>query len=150
MRNVYEQILTAVLDGIRASPACPSSKSSVKMKMSTEHWWNGTDRGKLKYWDINLSQCHCVHHKRHTDWPGIEPGLPRLKPANSRSYLTDSTVHKPTQCTTATDFSSTNLPVRTGRFCHSAQTWKAHVQLNSTHCTPIQQFCSSQRSQTQR
>ena len=28
-----------------------------------EHWWDEIDRGKLKYWGKNLSQCHCVHHK---------------------------------------------------------------------------------------
>jgi len=26
--------------------------------MGMEHWWNGTDRGKLKYWERSLSQCH--------------------------------------------------------------------------------------------
>jgi len=117
--------------------------------MGMEHWWNGTDRGKLKYWDRNLSQCHRVHHKCHTDWPGIESGLPRLKLATSRPYLTDSRVHRPTQCTTTKDFSSADLPVRTGSFCHSAQNWKARVQLNSL-CTPLEQFCSTQRHQTQR
>ena len=25
--------------------------------MSMEQWWNDTDRGKLKYWEKNLSQC---------------------------------------------------------------------------------------------
>jgi len=28
-----------------------------------EQWWNDTDRGKLKYWEKNLSQCHFVHIK---------------------------------------------------------------------------------------
>jgi len=31
--------------------------------MSVEQWWNGTDRGNLKYWENNLSQCPLVHHK---------------------------------------------------------------------------------------
>jgi len=22
-----------------------------------EHWWNDTDRGKLKYWEKNIIQC---------------------------------------------------------------------------------------------
>jgi hypothetical protein len=28
-----------------------------------ELWWNDTDRGKLKYWEINLSLCHSVTYK---------------------------------------------------------------------------------------
>jgi hypothetical protein len=44
--------------------------------ISVEHRWNDTDRGKLKYWEKNLSQRHSVHHKSHMDWPRIEPGPP--------------------------------------------------------------------------
>jgi hypothetical protein len=33
----------------------------------TEHRWSETDRGKLKYSGINLSQWHFVHHKSHMD-----------------------------------------------------------------------------------
>ena len=25
--------------------------------MGMEQWWNGTDRGKLKYWEKNIIQC---------------------------------------------------------------------------------------------
>ena len=25
--------------------------------MGMEHWWNDTDRGKLKYWERNIIQC---------------------------------------------------------------------------------------------
>ena len=25
--------------------------------MSMQQWWNGTDRGKLKYWERNIIQC---------------------------------------------------------------------------------------------
>jgi hypothetical protein len=32
-----------------------------------EHQWNETDRGKPKYSRKNLSQCHFVHHKSHTE-----------------------------------------------------------------------------------
>jgi len=31
--------------------------------MSMEQWRNDTDRGKLKYWEKNLSQCHFVQIK---------------------------------------------------------------------------------------
>jgi hypothetical protein len=41
--------------------------------MSMEHWKNNTDIIKQKYSERNLSQCHCVRHKPHIDWPGIEP-----------------------------------------------------------------------------
>ena len=34
---------------------CPSYKSKVLMKMSMEHWWNDTDRGKLKYWERDIT-----------------------------------------------------------------------------------------------
>jgi hypothetical protein len=26
--------------------------------MIMEHWWNDTDRGKLKYWEKNIIQHH--------------------------------------------------------------------------------------------
>jgi hypothetical protein len=45
--------------------------------MSTEHWWNDADREELQYWEADLSHCHLVHHKAHTEWLGIEPISPR-------------------------------------------------------------------------
>ena len=48
--------------------------------MGMEQWWNDTDRGKLKYWERNLTQCHFVRYKSHIfymDWCGIEPAPPR-------------------------------------------------------------------------
>jgi hypothetical protein len=42
-----------------------------------KHRWNEIDRENPKCSRKNLSQCHFVHHKSHTDWPGIEPGPPR-------------------------------------------------------------------------
>jgi hypothetical protein len=38
---------------------------------------NEIDRGKPKYSEKNLSQCHFDHHKSHMDRPGIEPGCLR-------------------------------------------------------------------------
>jgi hypothetical protein len=32
-----------------------------------EQRWNETDRGKPKYSEKNLSQCHFVYHKSHID-----------------------------------------------------------------------------------
>ena len=30
-------------------PACPSDKSSLKIKKSVEHWWNDTERRNPNY-----------------------------------------------------------------------------------------------------
>jgi hypothetical protein len=35
------------------------------------HCWNNTDKGKMRYSEKNLPQHHFVHHKSHTDCPGI-------------------------------------------------------------------------------
>jgi hypothetical protein len=46
--------------------------SMIDEWVGTEHWWNDTDKGKLKYSEQNLSQCHFDHHKSQTKWPGTE------------------------------------------------------------------------------
>jgi hypothetical protein len=51
----------------QASSACPSEKSSINIEMNMEFWWNNTDRGKPKYSEKNLAQCHFVYHKSHFD-----------------------------------------------------------------------------------
>jgi len=55
----------AFLEGSQASPVCPSGMSNMLIKMSVEHWWHDTDRGKQKNWEKNLFQCPFVHHKSH-------------------------------------------------------------------------------------
>ena len=45
--------------------------------MGMGHWWNGTDRGNLKYWEKNLNQREFVHHNSHIVCPGIEPWFMR-------------------------------------------------------------------------
>jgi len=47
----------AVCEGSQVSPAY---KSSMKIKVSMEHWWNDINRGKPKCSEKTLSQCHCV------------------------------------------------------------------------------------------
>jgi hypothetical protein len=42
------------------------------MKMSVERCWSDTDRGKPKYWEMNLSLFHLVYLKSQMDFPGIE------------------------------------------------------------------------------
>ena len=44
-----------------------------------DHWWNEIDRGKPKYSEKNVSQCHFVRHKFHMDRSGIEPGSTKLE-----------------------------------------------------------------------
>jgi hypothetical protein len=56
---------------------------SVGDRMSTEHWWNGSDGGKANYSGKNLSQCHCVHQILHTGWPEINPDFHGARPANN-------------------------------------------------------------------
>ena len=35
----------ALFDGSQGSPACPSDKISMQLKMGRENWWSDTDRG---------------------------------------------------------------------------------------------------------
>jgi hypothetical protein len=44
-----------------------------------ECWWNERFLRKRRRTrnKRNLSQCHCLYHKSHTDYPRIELGSPR-------------------------------------------------------------------------
>jgi hypothetical protein len=56
---------------------CDEDEVFFCLSILMEHRWNEIDRGKPKYLERNLSQCHFVYHKSHIDRPGIEPGPPR-------------------------------------------------------------------------
>ena len=62
----------------QVSPLCPSGKGNVYIKIIAEHWWND-DRRQSKYSEKNVNQWHFIHHKTHTDCPGIEPRPPQWK-----------------------------------------------------------------------
>ena len=47
VRNLGENYF---LEGSQAPPACRTDC------MCVEQWWNGTDRGKLEYWEKNIIQ----------------------------------------------------------------------------------------------
>jgi hypothetical protein len=40
-----------------------------------EQWWNDTDRGKLKYWEKNLSNCKLFYCRSHVVWLEWNPGF---------------------------------------------------------------------------
>ena len=75
---------TAFFQGAKTSPVCASDYGSIKVKMSIEHWWSDTDRGKQKYWEKNLCRCLFIHHKSDVDWPAMEHGTPQPEAARSR------------------------------------------------------------------
>ena len=57
---------TALFEGSHTLPACPSDKSGIKMKISMEHYWNGTEKNP-KYSKKTLSHFRFAHHQVHVD-----------------------------------------------------------------------------------
>ena len=58
-------------------------------RVSAEHWWNGTEWEKPKYWEMNLSHSRLIHRNSHMAWPGLElgPGLHDGRPTTNRLSL---------------------------------------------------------------
>jgi hypothetical protein len=56
------------LEGSQAFHFRPSDNTNIWMKISMEHWWNDSDRGKPENSEKVLSLCQFVHHKPHMDW----------------------------------------------------------------------------------
>jgi len=50
--------------------------------MSKEHLQNGTNKGRPKCSEKNLSQCRFILHKTHIGRPGMKPGLPWWEATN--------------------------------------------------------------------
>jgi hypothetical protein len=61
----------ALSEGSQASPACPSDKSRIKIKMRVDLWWINTETEKLKYSEKNLYQYHFVPKKCCTKRPWL-------------------------------------------------------------------------------
>ena len=55
--------------------------------MSTEQWWNDTDRGNLKYWERNLSQLQFVNLKCILDCPEMDPRFTCRKISNKQRTI---------------------------------------------------------------
>jgi hypothetical protein len=77
--------LTALRALLNEAASCQDYISVVTdERMSMEHRWNDTDRGKPKFSATNLSQCHFVHHKSHLGIYETEPAPTPERPATNR------------------------------------------------------------------
>jgi len=94
------QMTISFTEGSQASSVFLLIKNRIKMKMKMSVGGIQLTGEKPNYWQINLSQCHSVHHKSHTDRSGIKAGPPRSKTVNYIvtvykifiSYLTENIV----------------------------------------------------------
>jgi len=66
----------ALLKDFDPSPACPSDKTSVKMKLSMEQWWNATGNGKSKKVKRNVDLVLLGPPKIPHECSKIEIGFP--------------------------------------------------------------------------
>jgi hypothetical protein len=112
------------------------SWSTGGMKLTGE---NRSTRGK------NLSQCHFVHQKSHMDWPGIEPGPPRLSHGTACSQLTDK---RTLACYVSSTFQSRHSQVLHGQSISEIPLRTATKLRNDfvnipIHCTDANVFCNS-------
>jgi hypothetical protein len=54
---------------------------ALKVKTTTEHWWNDSDRRKRKLNERNLSQFHFFRNKSYNDRPALERQSQQKRPA---------------------------------------------------------------------
>lgn len=66
----------------QASPVCPGNRNTKQM--STDQWWNRTDRRQPKYSEQTLTRRCFVHHKSHMDRSVSKPGLRSERPLSDR------------------------------------------------------------------
>ena len=55
-RNVLFCPVLLISEGTSLFEGSKAGNSNFKMKITMEHWWNDTYRGKLKYWEKNIIQ----------------------------------------------------------------------------------------------
>jgi hypothetical protein len=64
----YSRRSIAFFEGSQASPACPSGKIGIKMKLSVEHFRIGSDRRKTEAWNLSREYMNVqsLPHSKHT------------------------------------------------------------------------------------
>lgn len=80
--------------GSHGPPSSPSDKNSIKMKMTTEHWWNVTDISKLKHSEGNLPISNLSTSSLTCTFLGLNPGL-----RNKRSTKLPPDIHRELEAT---------------------------------------------------